>query len=96
MIAGMGIDLVELDRIESLIEKVGDLNFLHNIKENKNGKMMGKEKVSGKDVVHTMGEVVLTKEDIVEKDFMKPILSVDKKVIEPLNVPILRRILGIV
>ena len=72
-----------------LMEKVVDLIVLCMIKENFNGRMMTKIKMSGKVVVLTMEVLVLIEEEvilIIEVVFMVIVSDVVKKGIDLLNV----------
>ena len=80
---------VEVD----LVEKIVDLTILCKIKENLNGRMMTKARPSGKVVVHIEEVLDLTEEDvipIVEVVFMVIVSDVVKKVIDLLNVDLLK------
>ena len=69
-----------------LMVKVVDLRFLCMVKENLNERMMKKTRPSGKVIVHTEEEVILTLEVV----FVVIILDVAKKGIDPLNVDLLK------
>ena len=73
------------------IEKVADLMILYKIRENMNGRMTTKERLSGKVVIITEEVLVLTKEEVIlilEMVFMVIVLDVVKKGIDPLNDPL--------
>ena len=73
--------------------KVVNLTILCKIKENLNGRMMTKEKLSGKVVILTKEVLILTKEEVIlilEVDFMVIISDVAKDIyllnVDPLKV----------
>ena len=77
------VEVVDSREVEvDLMEKVADLIVLCMIKENLNGKMMAKTRLSGKVVVITEEEVIL----ILEVVFMVIVSDVVKKGIDPLSV----------
>ena len=80
---------VEVD----LMVKVVDLTILCRIKENLNGRMMKKTRLSGKVVILTKEALILIEEEVIlilEVDFMGIVLDVAKKGIDPLNVDLLK------
>ena len=77
------------ETVVDLMEKVADLIVLCRIKENLNGRMMTKIKLSGKVVVHTEEVLDLTEEEVIlilEVDFMVIVSDVVKRDIDLLNV----------
>lgn len=79
----------EVEAKVDLIEKVQDLIVLCKVKENLNGRMMTKTRLSGKVVVHTEEVLACTEEEVIltlEVDFMVIILDVVKKGMDLLNV----------
>ena len=76
-----------------LMEKVVNLTVLCKIKENLNGRMMTKTRLSGKVAVHTEEVLDLTKEKVIlilEVVFEVIVLDVAKRDIDLLNVDTLR------
>ena len=91
------VEVVDSKEIEAyLTMEMVDLTILCKIKENLNGKLKLKERLSGKVVIPTEVVLVPTKEDVIltlEVDFMVNLIDVMAKVIDPLNVKVMVRIL---
>ena len=80
---------VEVD----LMLKVVDLKFFCRIKENLNGRMLIKTRLSGMLVIHTEEVLYLTEEEVIlvlEVDFMVIVSNVVKRDIDLLNVDLLK------
>ena len=76
-----------------LMEKVADLTILCKIRENLNGRVMTKERPSGKVVIHTEEVLVLIEEEVIltlEVDLMVIVSDVVKRDIDLLNVDSLK------
>ena len=76
-----------------LMEKVVDLKILCKIKENMNGRMMEKTRLSGKVLVHTEEVLNLTEEEVIlilQVVFVEIVSNLEKKGIDPLSVYLLR------
>ena len=73
--------------------KVVGLTILCMIKENLNGRMMEKTRLSGKVVILTKEALILIEEEVIlilEVDFMVIVLDVEKKGIDLLNLDLLK------
>ena len=76
--------------------KMEDLTILYKKKENMNGKVKIKARQNGKVVIPTKVETIPIEEEVIltlEVDFMVNVIDVRVKVIDPLNVKVMVRML---
>ena len=83
------------EEVDLTMEMV-DLTILCKIKENLNGRMKLKERMSGKVAIYTKVVLVSIEEEVIltiEVDFMVDVIDVVVKIIDPLNVKVMVRVL---